>query len=344
MQRYQRRLRRPRLQIAVVWLLLATEPLPSAQPCSSWKEGGEGKRLRRRRLAAARAPRSLRALTAAVRRGGPKGSSDGGVAASEASNYWRPLCMQHGSSGSKTGCIRSAAEAGAARSAGRPPAPSPGREPGLLAPPTRGRAEPRAAARADSPRVHPAALCSGARQAPHASGAVQGDPRRPGHPRWDARPPSALRLCLASPVPEGRRAGLEARARDPNPTFARGRLSSGGFLPWAELLTPRGVRRATRQGCGPAGRPRPSRPQGSGILRRETRSAAGSPAPRSPKNGEANAALRCAPGPASPRSGRRRRPRGDVPALGPGRAERPTGSGRGGRRPRGGGLGDTRHL
>lgn len=47
-QRYQRRRRRPWLQIAVVWLLLATEPPPRAEPRSPWKEGGERKRLRRR--------------------------------------------------------------------------------------------------------------------------------------------------------------------------------------------------------------------------------------------------------------------------------------------------------
>lgn len=41
-QRYQRLRRRPWLRIAVVWLLLATEPLPSAQPRSPWNEGGEG--------------------------------------------------------------------------------------------------------------------------------------------------------------------------------------------------------------------------------------------------------------------------------------------------------------
>lgn len=104
-----------------MWLLLATEPLPSAQPRSPWKEGGEGKPLRRHRhtgsaahraLAPACALRSLRALTAAVRHEGLKGSSVGGVADSEASNHWRPLRMQHGSSGSKPGFIQSAGEEG----------------------------------------------------------------------------------------------------------------------------------------------------------------------------------------------------------------------------------------
>lgn len=98
-QRYQRRRRQPWLQIAVVWLLLATEPLPSAQPRSPWKEGGEGKRLRRRgragsaarrALAPARALWSLRTLTTAVLQERPKGSQAGGVAASGASNYRRP--------------------------------------------------------------------------------------------------------------------------------------------------------------------------------------------------------------------------------------------------------------
>lgn len=131
-QRYQQRRRQPWLQIAVVWLLLATEPLPSAQPRSPWKEGGEGKRLRRRgragsaarrALAPARALWSLRTLTAAVRQERPKGSQVGGVAASGASNYWRPPWMQHGSWGSKTGFLRPAGEAGAVACAERPQAP-----------------------------------------------------------------------------------------------------------------------------------------------------------------------------------------------------------------------------
>lgn len=54
-----------------MWLLLATEPLPSAQPRSPWKEGGEGKRRRRGRAGSAarrdrvpsRGPPSLRAVT-----------------------------------------------------------------------------------------------------------------------------------------------------------------------------------------------------------------------------------------------------------------------------------------
>lgn len=69
-------------------------------------------------------PRSLRALTAAARHEGPEASSVGGVAASQASNYWRPLRTQHGSPGSKTGFVQPAAEAGAAEPAERPPAPA----------------------------------------------------------------------------------------------------------------------------------------------------------------------------------------------------------------------------
>lgn len=70
-------------------------------PAAPGRKVAKGNPLRRRRhagsaaqkalLAPARALRSLRALTAAVRHGGQKGSSAGGVAASEASNDWRPL-------------------------------------------------------------------------------------------------------------------------------------------------------------------------------------------------------------------------------------------------------------
>ena len=55
----------------------------------------------------------------------PKGSRVGGVAASGASNYWRPPRMQHGSSGSKTELFQSAGEAGDADSVARPPPPFP---------------------------------------------------------------------------------------------------------------------------------------------------------------------------------------------------------------------------
>lgn len=57
------------------------------------------------------------------------------------------------------------------------------------------------------------------REAPHASGAFNGNPRRPGNPGRDPGPPGTLRICLAFPAPERLRGELEARARDPNPAF-----------------------------------------------------------------------------------------------------------------------------
>lgn len=130
-QRYRRPQRQPWLQIAVVWLLLATEPLRSAQPRSPWKEGGEGKRLRR----GGRAARATVGLNLApepsgpfgpclqLSHEGPQGSWVGGDTASGASNYWRLLRMQHGSWVSKTGFIQSAGKAGAAGSTEHLPAP-----------------------------------------------------------------------------------------------------------------------------------------------------------------------------------------------------------------------------
>lgn len=128
--------------------------------------------------------------------------------------------MQHGSPGSKTG-VSSVRRGvlGAARTL-----PSGHRllsrpESALLAPPTPSPAEQRAAARADSPRVHTLGPLFSSREAPHASGAFNGNPRRPGNPGRDPGPPGTLRICLAFPAPERLRGELEARARDPNPAF-----------------------------------------------------------------------------------------------------------------------------
>lgn len=89
----------------------------------------------------------------------PKGSRVRGVAASGASNYWRPPRMQHGSSGSKTTLsVRRGGGGCGLRCA--PAASLPGRESALLAPPPPSRAQLRATARADSPCARPSALCS----------------------------------------------------------------------------------------------------------------------------------------------------------------------------------------
>lgn len=91
---------------------------------------GEAAALLLRRLGSPRGSRSRPrpAVPSDCNRGcgarrAPKGSRVGGVAVQGASNYWRPPRMQHGSSGSKTGLLQFAGEAGAADSAARRPPP-----------------------------------------------------------------------------------------------------------------------------------------------------------------------------------------------------------------------------
>lgn len=100
--------------------------------------------------------------------------------------------------------VHSVGRGGGGRGLGGAPAGSgPGREPVLLAPPTPSRAEQRAAARADSPRVQPPALCSPLGRHLTLRGLLNGNPRRPGDPGRDTR--AAWRPTDLSSFPGPRR-------------------------------------------------------------------------------------------------------------------------------------------
>lgn len=143
--------------------------------------------------------------------------------------------------------VHSVRRGGGGRGVGGAPAgPGPGREPVLLAPPTPSRAEQRAAARADSPRFQPPALCSPLGRHLTLRGLLNGNPRRPGDPGRDTR--AAWRPTDLSSFPGPRRCsgqGLEAPVRGPRGAASR---RVGSFPPGRGSSRPRGVRREAGAG------------------------------------------------------------------------------------------------